>query len=287
VDAPSASQSVGGTVFVLLLACAVLVWLRRNGTLTASSLAHAPQRAALSWPDLFAGLGLAFVGLAAAGLVISQYFPEPGDAAADDPIDPTRMLAAMVLSQAAIVPVVIFTLVRLAQAPADPRRASASRAITLGLQSLIVTLPILAGISMITQMINSLIERPTPEVAHEALQTLIDEPWGPMRWGLILSAAIAAPLMEEVLFRGLIQTSLSQGLLAGRRWTAIIITAIFFGSVHMDVSAPEALPLLTVLGISLGYIYERTGRLWAPIVLHASFNTVQITAGLLLVAQNP
>jgi membrane protease YdiL (CAAX protease family) len=37
-----------------------------------------------------------------------------------------------------------------------------------------------------------------------------------------------------------------------------------------------ALPALVILGIVLGYNYERSGRLWAPIMIHALFNALSI-----------
>jgi len=47
---------------------------------------------------------------------------------------------------------------------------------------------------------------------------------------------------------------------------------------------PHALIGLFVFGLGLGWAYERTGRLWAPIAMHALFNAgnlmlARMTAG--------
>jgi len=81
-------------------------------------------------------------------------------------------------------------------------------------------------------------------------------------------AAVIAPLAEELFFRGLVQTML--GHLFEGRWTPIVLTAVAFGLVHYP--QPHAVPALVVLAILIGYAYERTGSLVAPVLIHALFN---------------
>jgi membrane protease YdiL (CAAX protease family) len=52
-------------------------------------------------------------------------------------------------------------------------------------------------------------------------------------------------------------------------WIAIMVTAGLFAIVHPLWTAP----IIFVLAVALGYIYERTGNLWASITVHAMFNT--------------
>lgn len=93
---------------------------------------------------------------------------------------------------------------------------------------------------------------------------------------LILSTVIiAAPLIEEFLFRGCLQNWLK------RRFgfkIALPIAAIIFATFHMSASQGAGnLPLfasLCVLGMFLGFLYERQGSLFAPIGLHIAFNTL-------------
>ncbi len=53
-------------------------------------------------------------------------------------------------------------------------------------------------------------------------------------------------------------------------WMAILLTSFLFAIIHPLWTAP----LIFVLAVCLGYAYERTGNLWAPIVIHALFNTI-------------
>jgi len=63
-----------------------------------------------------------------------------------------------------------------------------------------------------------------------------------------------------------------------RPWIAIFITAILFASIHDWWEMPS----IFVLAIALGYVYERTGNLWACITLHALFNCTEIALFLML-----
>ena len=88
-------------------------------------------------------------------------------------------------------------------------------------------------------------------------------------WVLALAAVVAvvvAPISEELLFRGFLQPAL--GRWTGR-WMAIVLGAAFFAAAHMDL---YAMPALLVLGIALGYVYDRTRSLAAPVALHMAFN---------------
>ena len=85
---------------------------------------------------------------------------------------------------------------------------------------------------------------------------------------VIVSTVVLAPLWEELFFRGLLQSML-------RRWAspavAIGIAAVLFGIIHTG-DQPQNTPSLIVLGIALGIAYERSGRLWTSIGIHALFN---------------
>jgi membrane protease YdiL (CAAX protease family) len=57
------------------------------------------------------------------------------------------------------------------------------------------------------------------------------------------------------------------------RWGAVFVTAAVFAGVHR---VPAFFPPLFVLAVGLGYVYERTGNLWASMTTHALFNSLQI-----------
>ncbi|MBW4643559.1 MAG: CPBP family intramembrane metalloprotease [Goleter apudmare HA4340-LM2] len=82
-----------------------------------------------------------------------------------------------------------------------------------------------------------------------------------------LTAAIAAPLFEEVLFRGFLLPSLTRYLSV---WGAILVSSLLFALAHLSLS--EILPL-TALGIVLGVVYTRSRSLLAPMLLHSLWNS--------------
>ena len=84
---------------------------------------------------------------------------------------------------------------------------------------------------------------------------------------LIVTATVAAPLFEEVLFRGFLLPSLTRYVPV---WGAIAISSLLFAFAHLNLS--EVLPLAT-LGIILGIVYTRSRNLLAPILLHSLWNS--------------
>jgi len=97
-----------------------------------------------------------------------------------------------------------------------------------------------------------------------------------MRVLALAAAAVFAPLGEELLFRGILQSAVKK-LGAKRwgslrhRWFAISVSATAFGFMHLGT--PQYIPALIALGVILGYLYERRGSLIVPIVVHILFNT--------------
>ncbi len=88
---------------------------------------------------------------------------------------------------------------------------------------------------------------------------------------MAFSAAIVAPIAEEVIFRGYLYPVAKH--FAGRS-TAIIATSLIFAAGHGNV--PLMLPLF-LLGILMACAYEWTGSLWAAISIHFFFNTATVS----------
>lgn len=117
---------------------------------------------------------------------------------------------------------------------------------------------------------------PSPEVNHGLLQQL-KEADRALVITIIVTAVVIGPLLEEVVFRGLLQTLLLEVFGRKARWTAIVIASAIFASVHLGATTWHALPGLFVLGMVLGWIYERTGSLLPVYLVHAAFNAINIT----------
>ena len=84
----------------------------------------------------------------------------------------------------------------------------------------------------------------------------------------ILSLVVIAPIVEEIVFRGLLF-----GALAGRLGIlgSAVITAVLFGAVHGD---PILFPTLVAMGFVTALAYAGTGNLWVAITLHALNNAL-------------
>ena len=99
-------------------------------------------------------------------------------------------------------------------------------------------------------------------------------PWmiGHHGWGDYLSdiigIAVATPIVEETLFRGLLFAGLLQRMPV---WAAAIVSALAFAAWHHDWYG--FLPLF-ISGLVLAFVYYRTRTLWAPIAVHALGNAV-------------
>ena len=81
------------------------------------------------------------------------------------------------------------------------------------------------------------------------------------------TAAIAAPIYEEIMFRGFLLPSLTRYVPV---WGAISISGLIFAIAHLNLS--EVLPLLA-LGIILGMVYTRSRTLLSSILLHSLWNS--------------
>ena len=88
---------------------------------------------------------------------------------------------------------------------------------------------------------------------------------------LAFLAVVAAPVIEEILFRGVIFGGLTArwGV-----WPAAIVSGFAFAVIHFSLTAFVPLFLLALV---LSYLYVRTGSLWIPIAFHALFNGVSLT----------
>ena len=181
------------------------------------------------------------------------------------------------------------------------------RAFTPALAGILFMLPLVGWAAIFADwlMRKYHIEHP---MKHELL-TIMDQVPSPLIKILIaFGAVIVAPLFEEFLFRGHLQTLLVRVMGASEparqaargfpiitstgetvpplsndrrdrpllRWLAVIIGSILFALVHhWSIWLP-----IFVLSLCLGYMYERTGNLWVAILMHAMFNGFSIIINL-------
>jgi len=91
-----------------------------------------------------------------------------------------------------------------------------------------------------------------------------------------VSVVVAAPVVEELFFRGLLLEAMQ------RRWgtiAALVASSVVFGATHFQ---PVLLPALATAGAVFAVSAVRTGRLGTAIAVHAAFNaTTFVAVGLL------
>lgn len=91
---------------------------------------------------------------------------------------------------------------------------------------------------------------------------------------LFFTLILLYPILEEILFRGLIQPTIAKQF--SKSWLIIsqanLITSALFVSFHF-ISHPPLWALAVVIpSITFGYIQERVNHILAPITLHTTYN---------------
>jgi hypothetical protein len=105
----------------------------------------------------------------------------------------------------------------------------------------------------------------------EPNQTNIAEDFGPVGFQVIL-IAIAAPISEEVCFRGMLFGGLRQRL---PRLGAALVSGSIFGILHVFTGIGVVPPLIA-FGVILALLYEKTGSIVPGIMLHMLNNSVAL-----------
>lgn len=92
----------------------------------------------------------------------------------------------------------------------------------------------------------------------------------PLAVALLLGAGVLAPVVEELLFRGLVYAWLRQRLSV---WPAALLAALPHALLHFE---PAALPSFIAIFVIAAWLYEVSGCLWCPIVAHAGHNLISL-----------
>ena len=104
-----------------------------------------------------------------------------------------------------------------------------------------------------------------PDLMEETFMDMSDEATG------VLSMALLAPVVEELMFRGAMQGYLMRRY--SNPWIGIIVSALVFGLIHMN---PQQVVYATLLGLVFGWIYYRTRSLLPVIAGHILNNSVAV-----------
>ena len=140
-------------------------------------------------------------------------------------------------------------------------RASAGAVLGLTLLPVLALVPgLVVAESLLLAWVESLVPLSAWEQqAFEAMSA--DTP------GAIMMTCLLAPVLEEMLFRGVILRAFLQRYPRG---IAIVHSAGVFGLAHMNLY--QFIVGLTI-GLLTGWLYERTRSLWPCIALHVAYNS--------------
>ena len=88
----------------------------------------------------------------------------------------------------------------------------------------------------------------------------------------VVCVGLISPIAEEVIFRGLMLTTLRKSM---HPWVAIVLSSIVFGVVHGN---PIGIIYATGMGILMGWLYHKTKSLVASCIFHMVYNLVSLFA---------
>lgn len=112
----------------------------------------------------------------------------------------------------------------------------------------------------------------TDDRLEETARDLVDRATGASAILLVGVVVVGAPLIEELVYRGLLQGSLAARI---NDALALVVASIWFALIHFR---PVEYPGLFVAGLIFGGCFLVTGRLGTAIVAHASFNLTGLLA---------
>ncbi len=148
------------------------------------------------------------------------------------------------------------------------------RGVFLGIAGYITILPLFLLIVLLITRVSGYFDYQPP--VHPLVNIFFKEANPFILGGFIVLAALVAPVIEEIVFRGFIYSAVRKR--AGVT-LAIIVTSALFSLLHMSIFS--FLPIF-FLGIVLAYLYEKTGLLISSITLHVIHNSLLISMVLLM-----
>lgn len=139
------------------------------------------------------------------------------------------------------------------------------------------TIALAVGLYVVSYVINyvyAMYIAKNPHLQRE-MQAMLDAiPHTPLNQIMVfISIAILAPAIEELIFRGLLQKSITNRFNAA--W-GIPIASLIFALSH---GQPAAFLPLAVLGCIFGYLYHKTGSMRLAITLHVINNSLAFFLG--------
>ncbi|MDC1105407.1 type II CAAX endopeptidase family protein [Prolixibacteraceae bacterium] len=105
---------------------------------------------------------------------------------------------------------------------------------------------------------------PVPDWFNQLFARIFER--APSQWIGIAKVVLIGPLIEELIFRGVIMNGFLRNY---SKTKAIIVSALLFGFFHMN---PWQFIPATLLGVMVGILRVQTGSIWAAIAGHSIHN---------------
>lgn len=152
-----------------------------------------------------------------------------------------------------------------------------------GVLAFVLAAPVIVAVSLLAVLAARWASGKAPEpVAHDLLRLILDHRGNPWAWALAGSAVLGAPIVEEVMYRGLLQSAIVRA--TARPRASIAITSALFALAHLPPGSGvpyHALATLFVLSLCMGLAYELSRSLCVPVVMHVCFNAANVGVALL------
>lgn len=259
---------------------AVVVLLRLKGVLTAQGLSAVQRDVRAHHPVVwFACAMLLWLAMPLAAGAAAEFLRIPPDAASQSSREQATVLAAGYGLGLAVA--VVLTYLLHASAPKAGLFPSVG-SIVGGMLLLALAWPVVTCTGSLATWVHATWFGAVPDpVAHPTLKALVEkkgDPWVLTQAGL---AVVAAPILEEILYRGMLQSALVAAF--GRAWVGVLLTSAIFAAAHTigQSTVPwYAAVALFSLSCCIGLAVERTGRLGVAIGMHVAFNAVNVLMAL-------
>lgn len=140
--------------------------------------------------------------------------------------------------------------------------------VKFGLKHYLIVLPVilLSGflVDFVLRMFGIMPEQ------QEIINSILNEDSSGVLAFMFFFGMLAAPVAEELLFRGVLQSAVRTVF---GRMKAILISGFIFALVHTNV---HVFLQIFILGLLLAYLFEKTGSLIAPVTVHICHNTATL-----------
>jgi membrane protease YdiL (CAAX protease family) len=140
--------------------------------------------------------------------------------------------------------------------------------VIIGLKHYLIVLPVIIIAGIVVDFVLRMFGI-APEQQDIINKILNEDSFGVLAF-MFFFGMLAAPVVEELLFRGFLQSAVRTTF---GKLKAILISGFLFALIHLNA---HVFLQIFILGLLLAYLFEKTGSLIAPITVHVCHNTATL-----------